>query len=355
MATATDPLGDSGRTATSTAASERPRELPPGVQLGFWEEHPAVRSAAAELLLAYATAWEFDLSPVVWASREAPDRLARLREELEGRGRRLWRGCDGGPVLEHCVYRAARDVADRVADDPVASASLCAFVARSFRELARRETRLDASGTAGAANGAYLSRPLESSLAAKRFLARRFSSYPLRRWLATDSEALADPEIRKELEKSSGFEVRLALLVQQEGSAFLESLERLIRNHPRQALRARAGLEDVRSCRLLWEALDRLEEYDAAGRARVQELLEAAESRYGARARWGQGVSPATFVQAVRSLEGVLHRRRRSGHVVEVVKPPYHGGLSNVRCLLRIDGRVTRLFYRARRDRWRKS
>jgi hypothetical protein len=67
------------------------------------------------------------------------------------------------------------------------------------------------------------------------------------------------------------------------------------------------------------------------------------------------GIDEHLIAEAEQALEKYIQRLRKKGSSVEVERPIYHEGLYNVRCVLRIDGVATRVYYRASLGRWAKS
>lgn len=66
-------------------------------------------------------------------------------------------------------------------------------------------------------------------------------------------------------------------------------------------------------------------------------------------------VKKATLDAALKELEAQLERRRERGEVVKIIEPPYHKGLSTVRCVLEVDGVVRRMFFLVKGGIWRTS
>ena len=66
-------------------------------------------------------------------------------------------------------------------------------------------------------------------------------------------------------------------------------------------------------------------------------------------------ITPEIVQTSEQRLEENIERRRAAGKVVEVIRPPYHEGLSNVRCVLRINGNDVRMVYSPKKRLWRKA
>ena len=64
------------------------------------------------------------------------------------------------------------------------------------------------------------------------------------------------------------------------------------------------------------------------------------------------GITPELVNTAKLALEANIERREKKGHVVRVIKEPYHEGISNIRCILEIDGARTRMVYLSNRGLW---
>jgi hypothetical protein len=61
----------------------------------------------------------------------------------------------------------------------------------------------------------------------------------------------------------------------------------------------------------------------------------------------------ADMVEKARlALKANIERREKKGHVVRVLKGPYHENLRNIRRVLEIDGARTRMVYLPKRGRW---
>jgi hypothetical protein len=65
-------------------------------------------------------------------------------------------------------------------------------------------------------------------------------------------------------------------------------------------------------------------------------------------------IDKALVAEARAALRRYMQRRRKAGEVVTVEESLYHKGLSNVRCVLKIDGVSYRLYYRQAEGRWEK-
>ena len=67
----------------------------------------------------------------------------------------------------------------------------------------------------------------------------------------------------------------------------------------------------------------------------------------------GEKTIPIEIVEA--KLQGYIERRRMEGCKVEIIKPIYHEGLNQIRCVLSIDGVETRIWYYTEIKNWRKA
>lgn len=66
-------------------------------------------------------------------------------------------------------------------------------------------------------------------------------------------------------------------------------------------------------------------------------------------------VDKALIAEAKAALRKYMQRKRKLGATVAVEEPIYHKGLSNVRCVLQIDGVSCRMYYRQAEGRWEKA
>jgi hypothetical protein len=67
----------------------------------------------------------------------------------------------------------------------------------------------------------------------------------------------------------------------------------------------------------------------------------------------GEKTIPIEIVEA--KLQGYIYRRRMEGCEVEIIKPIYHEGLNQIRCILSINGFRTRIWYNTTIKNWRAS
>lgn len=67
------------------------------------------------------------------------------------------------------------------------------------------------------------------------------------------------------------------------------------------------------------------------------------------------GITPEIVEEAQRLLNEYIGRRTASEKTVQIAKPLYHQGLSNIRCVLCINGKDTRMLYSPKEKLWRKA
>lgn len=66
-------------------------------------------------------------------------------------------------------------------------------------------------------------------------------------------------------------------------------------------------------------------------------------------------IDKALLAEAKAALRRYMERRRKAGATVTVEETLYHKDLSNVRCVLQIDGVSCRMYYRQAEGRWEKA
>ena len=66
-------------------------------------------------------------------------------------------------------------------------------------------------------------------------------------------------------------------------------------------------------------------------------------------------IDPQIIADAETTLKRYIAGQRKRGTAVEVQQAPYHEGLTNVRCVLVIDGESTRMYFRQALGRWVKA
>jgi hypothetical protein len=66
-------------------------------------------------------------------------------------------------------------------------------------------------------------------------------------------------------------------------------------------------------------------------------------------------IDKALLAEAKAALRGYMERRRKAGATVAIEEPLYHNDLSNIRCVLQIDGESCRMYYRQAEGRWEKA
>jgi hypothetical protein len=68
-----------------------------------------------------------------------------------------------------------------------------------------------------------------------------------------------------------------------------------------------------------------------------------------------QQIDPQLLADAEAALGRYIAGQRKRGSAVEVQKPLYHEGLTNIRCVLLIDGKPNRMYFRQALGRWVKA
>jgi hypothetical protein len=66
-------------------------------------------------------------------------------------------------------------------------------------------------------------------------------------------------------------------------------------------------------------------------------------------------IDPQIIADAEAKLESYIAGQRKRGSTVEVQRPPYHEGLTNIRCVLLIDGTPARMYFRKSLGRWARA
>ena len=68
-----------------------------------------------------------------------------------------------------------------------------------------------------------------------------------------------------------------------------------------------------------------------------------------------QQIDPQLLADAEAALGRYIAGQRKRGSAVEVQNPLYHEGLTNIRCVLLIDGKPSRMYFRQALGRWVKA
>ena len=68
-----------------------------------------------------------------------------------------------------------------------------------------------------------------------------------------------------------------------------------------------------------------------------------------------QQIGPKLLADAEAALGRYIAGQHKRGSAVEVQKPVYHEGLTNIRCVLLIDRKPNRMYFRQALGRWVKA